>query len=207
MYNDNNDNKNQEPDLTSHNYDGIQEYDNPIPSWWHMIFLGSIIFSLFYVVVFHMTGIVPSREQRLANKVAAAEELQFGKLREIPMGEIKLQRVLGSESWLSMGENIFSANCTVCHAKKGEGITGLGFNLTDEKFVHVTSMMDIVDIVTNGTPNKLMPAQTLLNSNEIAMVSAYAASLRGTNIPGPEGTGQGVEIDPFPEPISDEEGG
>ena len=30
-----------EEELLSHNYDGIQEYDNPIPGWWHMIFLGS----------------------------------------------------------------------------------------------------------------------------------------------------------------------
>tara|TARA_R110002073_G_scaffold118918_3_gene259022 strand:+ start:130140 stop:130772 length:633 start_codon:yes stop_codon:yes gene_type:complete len=192
----------QQEELLSHNYDGIQEYDNPIPGWWHMIFIGSVVFSVLYVVIVHMTGIVPSREVRLANKVAAAEEVQFGVLREMPLDEIKLRTIMGNENWKKSGESIFNGTCTVCHGKDAQGITGLGLNLTDDKYVYVTNMMDIVDLVTNGTPNKLMPAQTLLNPNEVAMVAAYAASLRGTNVPGPEGTDKGELIPPFPEPIS-----
>lgn len=197
----------QQEDLLLHNYDGIQEYDNPIPGWWHMIFIGSCIFAVLYVVVVHMTGIIPPREVRLANKIAAAEEAQFGVLREMPMDEIKLRTILGNENWRKSGESIFKGTCTVCHGKEAQGITGLGFNLTDDKYVYVTNMMDFVDLVTNGTPNKKMPAQTLLNPNEIAMVAAYAASLRGTNVPGPEGTDQGEVIAPFPEPISSESDG
>lgn len=197
----------QQEELLSHNYDGIQEYDNPIPGWWHLIFLGTCIFSVLYVVVFHMTGIVPTREVRLANKVAAAEEAQFGILREMPMDEIKLQTIMGNENWIKSGESIFNGSCTVCHGKQAQGITGLGFNLTDDKYVYVKEMMDIVGLVTNGTVNKKMPAQTLLNENEIAMVAAYAASLRGTNVEGPEGTDQGEVIAPFPEPISSESDG
>ena len=29
--------------LTDHEYDGIREYDNPCPTWWHMIFLGTAV--------------------------------------------------------------------------------------------------------------------------------------------------------------------
>ena len=35
-------------ELTGHEYDGISEYDNPTPSWWHLIFLASVVFSVFY---------------------------------------------------------------------------------------------------------------------------------------------------------------
>jgi len=194
-------------ELMSHNYDGIQEYDNPIPGWWHLIFLGSCVFAVLYVVIVHFTPMVPSRDVAYANKIAAAEEAQFGKLREMPMDETKILTIMGDENWLSMGESIFNGTCTVCHGKEAQGITGLGLNLTDDNYLYVNEMMDIVNLVTNGTDNKKMPAQTKLNSNEIAMVAAYAASLRGKNIPGPEGSDAGETIEPFPAPIKDESGG
>ena len=196
-----------EEELLSHNYDGIQEYDNPIPGWWHMIFLGSCVFAVLYVVVVHFTGIIPPREVRLANKIAAAEEIQFGVLREMPMDEMKLQTIMGNESWLATGESIFNGTCTVCHGKEAQGIAGLGLNLTDDNYLYVKEMMDIVDLVTNGTDNKKMPAQTLLNPNEVAMVAAYAASLRGQYVVGPEGSDAGEVIAPFPAPIQSETDG
>ncbi|MDF1808130.1 MAG: cbb3-type cytochrome c oxidase N-terminal domain-containing protein [Phycisphaerales bacterium] len=200
-------NQTTQDELTNHNYDGIQEYDNPIPGWWHLIFIGSVVFSVFYVVVVHMTSIIPTREESYNHKVAAAEEIQFGKLRDMPMDETKLLTIMGNEQWLSSGESIFNGTCTVCHGKQAQGIEGLGFNLTDEKFVYVTKMMDIVGLVIDGTENKKMPAQTLLNENEVAMVAAYVASLRGTNIPGPEGAVLGEEIPPFPAPIVEDADG
>ncbi len=200
-------NKDHYDELMSHNYDGIQEYDNPIPGWWHVIFLGTCVFSVLYIVIVHFTPIVPSREEAYSRKVAAAEEAQFGKLREMPMDEIKIRTIMGNEAWLSTGESIFNGTCTVCHGKNAEGISGLGLNLTDDNYMYVKNIMDIVDLVTNGTPNKKMPAQTTLNPNEIAMVSAYAASLRGKNVPGPAGSDAGEVIEPFPDPITDQSGG
>ena len=29
--------------LTDHAYDGIQEFDNPLPGWWKWMFVGSIV--------------------------------------------------------------------------------------------------------------------------------------------------------------------
>jgi len=39
-------------ELLDHEYDGIREFDNPCPAWWHLIFIGSIVFSAFYFVFF-----------------------------------------------------------------------------------------------------------------------------------------------------------
>lgn len=194
----------EENELTSHNYDGIQEYDNPIPGWWHLIFLGSVIFSVCYVVVFHMTPLIPSREVRLERRIAAAEEVQFGKLRQLPMDEIKLQTIMGNEQWLSSGKSIFAGTCAVCHGQEAQGIEGLGYNLTDDKYVNIKDMMDIVGMIQNGSENKKMPPQTTLNPNEVAMVAAYVASIRGTNVQGPESMSIGEPIEPFPAPIKEE---
>ncbi len=44
-----------DPPLT-HEYDGIVEYDNPMPRWWVWIFWGSFFFSLGYFIHYHVTG-------------------------------------------------------------------------------------------------------------------------------------------------------
>ena len=33
--------------LTGHDYDGIQEYDNPLPGWWKWLFIASILATSF----------------------------------------------------------------------------------------------------------------------------------------------------------------
>jgi cytochrome c oxidase cbb3-type subunit 3 len=195
-------NHHHEDELLDHNYDGIQEYDNPIPGWWHLIFIGSVVFSICYVVVWHMTPIIPSREDRHATAVLRAEEAQFGPLKEMPLDEAKIVAVMGNDKWKSAGESIFKGTCAVCHGAQGEGIDGLGLNLTDEKYKNVESLMGIYNIVKNGSPNKAMPPQSQFSENEIVMVAGYVAMLRGTNVPGPESQSIGEEIPPFPQPAS-----
>ena len=34
-----------DPQVLEHEYDGIQEYDNPMPRWWLLTFAGTVIFS------------------------------------------------------------------------------------------------------------------------------------------------------------------
>jgi cytochrome c oxidase cbb3-type subunit 3 len=195
-------NQHHEDELLDHNYDGIQEYDNPIPGWWHLIFLGSVVFSICYVVVWHMTPIIPSREDRHAQAVIRAEEAQFGPLRDMPPSEAKILAVMGNEKWLSGGESIFKGTCAVCHGSEGQGIDGLGLNLTDDKYVHIDSLLSIYNTIKNGTPNGKMLPQSQLNDNEIAMAAGYAAHIRGRNIQGPESQMIGEVIPPFPQPES-----
>ena len=40
--------------LLDHEYDGIQEYDNPCPGWWHAIFWLTVVFSVVYFLFFHV---------------------------------------------------------------------------------------------------------------------------------------------------------
>ena len=38
--------------LSDHEYDGIREYDNPTPGWWHIIFIATAVFAFFYFVYY-----------------------------------------------------------------------------------------------------------------------------------------------------------
>ena len=52
--------KGQRPDVTNetvgHSFDGIEEYDNPLPKWWFMLFVGTIIFALGYLALYPGLG-------------------------------------------------------------------------------------------------------------------------------------------------------
>ncbi|UXZ05341.1 cytochrome-c oxidase, cbb3-type subunit III [Moraxella nasicaprae] len=41
-----------EDETTGHSYDGIKEYDKPLPKWWLVIFFGTLIWGLGYFVLF-----------------------------------------------------------------------------------------------------------------------------------------------------------
>ena len=41
-------------ELLDHEYDGIQEYDNPCPGWWHAIFWLTVLFSAAYFLFFQV---------------------------------------------------------------------------------------------------------------------------------------------------------
>jgi len=56
--------------LLDHSYDGIQEFDNPLPGWWKWLFWGSIAYSFVYVLFFHV-GIGPSVYDDFDNARAA----------------------------------------------------------------------------------------------------------------------------------------
>ena len=187
-------------ELTDHNYDGIQEYDNPTPGWWHMVFYGCIVFSVFYVLLVHFTpsSVWKTREERYEMVKARALEKQFAELNSIPMGEEKILKIMAQPVWLKQGETIFKGTCAVCHGQDGEGLVGP--NLTDEVYKNAKTLMDIPLVISEGAANGAMPSQkNILNENEIALVAAYVASLRGKNLQGPRGP-EGEPIAPWPTP-------
>lgn len=169
--------------LTGHLYDGIEEYDNPTPGWWTWLFIGTIVFGVLYWFVSTITFGQLSAPSRL--EVAKSEETirQFGSLGELKPDAKTILKFAQDEKWLSVGKNIFLSKCAACHARDGSGINGA--NLTDDKYINVNKVEDIVDVIANGRANGAMPAwRNQMNENEMIMVSAFVASLRGQNLPG-----------------------
>ena len=42
--------------LLDHDYDGIREYDNPLPSWWSLVFAACVAFALLYFAYYDIAG-------------------------------------------------------------------------------------------------------------------------------------------------------
>lgn len=181
-------NKPSEDILTDHLYDGIMEYDNPTPGWWHLIFFGTIVFSLLYFPVYHFSPLILTPEEQVAAQERKADQVKYGELAAIPFDEQKMLMIMGDADWQKTGEVLYQSRCALCHGANGEGLVGP--NMTDDHFKNVKTLTDFVEVVTNGAANGAMPAQkALLNPTQIEVVSAYVAAMRGKNLAGraPEG--------------------
>ena len=177
-------------ELLDHNYDGIQEYDNPTPGWWWLVLWGSVAFSIVYVMVYHFSPVVDTQAERHARAESRMLNVRFAELGAIPMGEEKIQKIMAQSAWLDQGASVFSANCALCHGQQGEGLVGP--NLTDEFYKNITSLAGIADLVSNGVGTAMPAQKNILNENEIALVSAYVASMRGKNLAGKEPEGDAI---------------
>jgi len=190
----------QEDPLLEHEYDGIREYDNPCPAWWHVIFLGTVVFSILYFVFFHVGPSMGTNgwtlDEAYSDDVADNLKLQFKDLGDLKVDEPTVLKYMNEPDWLAIGAAVFKTNCKSCHGADGSGL--IGPNLTDDYYKNVKQLIDVAHVIENGAANGSMPAwKNRLHPNETVMVSAYVAKLRGQNLTGPRGT-EGSAIPPWP---------
>ncbi|MFI4915361.1 MAG: cbb3-type cytochrome c oxidase N-terminal domain-containing protein [Phycisphaerales bacterium JB060] len=174
--------------IRGHEYDGIMEYDNPTPLWWHLIWLGSMLFSVVYFFVSLESPWFVHQTDRLERAQVAEIERLFADLGDLEADEETIVSLMGDAQWMRFGASVFSANCTSCHGSSGGG--GVGPNLTDDAYINVRTITDIHSVIEDGAANGAMPAWgNRLHPNEVVLLSSYVASLRGNNLAtkGPEG--------------------
>jgi len=114
--------------LTSHSYDGIQEYDNPMPAWWRRVFWGTFVFSLGYFVHYQLTGNGASVEQSYAEDMREFRELQAAQSLGDKVTEEGLMRLMNDATLMRDARTVFVARCVQCHNDRGQG--NIGPNLT-----------------------------------------------------------------------------
>ncbi|MBL4687939.1 MAG: c-type cytochrome [Nannocystaceae bacterium] len=184
-------------ETNEHCYDGITEYDNPLPGWWSAIFALSVAFAPIYLIYYHGTGGGMSVYEEYDSESARVFTLRFKELGDLTPDRDTLLRFKDDPQWLAVGRAVFKANCVSCHGPDGGGMVGP--NLTDDHWKNVTNIEDIAKVIENGAANGAMPAwrHRLSHINQIVLTAAYVASLRGTTSSAgkaPEGT----EIPPWP---------
>lgn len=179
--------------ILDHSYDGIQEFDNPLPRWWLLTFYGAIVFAAIYFSYYHI-GTGPSPEQELASDLTAIKELEARSLKEVPPpSPEQLEAVFQDPKNREAGKAIFSGKCASCHGQSGEG--QIGPNLTDDYWIHGDgSMSAVFTVVSTGVPEKGMPPWgNMLKREEILAVVSYVHSLDDTHPASPKAP-QGVKI-------------
>lgn len=181
--------------LLDHDYDGIREYDNPLPGWWVALLWGSVIFSVVYLFYYHSgvegRSIHDDYQGELAVFAAQLIE-QYGELEADP--ETILKFTNDNVAMAGMGSQ-FKARCAQCHA--GDGGGNIGPNLLDDSYINVKTVADIYRVIKEGVVAKGMPAWgAQLSETQLVLMSAYVAQLRGKG-PGSKAA-EGNAIAPWP---------
>jgi cytochrome c oxidase cbb3-type subunit 3 len=178
-----------EAELLDHEYDGIREYDNPMPGWWVWTFWGSFFFAIGYLFHYHIgngVSVHDSYEEEMAGVRAEQAKRALGE----SVSEEGLQKLAGDARLMGDAKALFGQRCMPCHGEHAQGV--IGPNLTDAYWLHGKgTLMDIFHTVSEGVTDKGMPAWKMqLSPVQVRELAAFIGTLRGTNVPGkkPEGT-------------------
>jgi cytochrome c oxidase cbb3-type subunit 3 len=184
-----------EPDapLLDHAYDGIREYDNPLPGWWRAGFWATIFFAAGYWMWFHVAGYGQTPDAKY--QAALADYQGKRSIREAAdaasVTEDALARNASDPNLVDKGAQIFAVRCASCHDASGHGL--IGPNLTDHFQLHGETRMDIFKTVRGGVPGTAMPAWgEQMAPTDVVAVATFAITLRGKDLPGKESQGQKV---------------
>lgn len=175
--------------LTNHSYDGIQEYDNPLPGWWKFLFWCSIFFAPLYWFYFQHGVEGRSVHDQYEQHMAAIFTLKFEEIGELEADRATVYEYMNKPEWRAVGKVVYTTNCVSCHGADGGGVVGP--NLTDDHWKNVRNIEDIAKVIANGAANGSMPAwkNRMSHKNQIVLTAAYVASLRDSPVSGkpPEG--------------------
>jgi len=181
--------------LLDHAYDGIQEFDNPLPGWWTAILVLSLIHSIAYFIWFHGGGPGKSETAVYNEEWAAYTKLKQGVAakEEAEISEAKLATLSQDAATLARGKEVFAINCVSCHGPAGAGLVGP--NLTDLAQIHGSQRLDIYKTVRDGVIEKGMVAwSTMLTHEQLVDVTAFVVTLRGQNVAGKAAEGAPVTL-------------
>lgn len=171
-------------ETTGHSYDGIEEYDNPLPSWWYWAFIFSIVFGIGYLIYYPGLGNFPGlggwtvigeleQEQALADEKYSPIFAQYA--------DTPIEELATNPEALKIGRRLFSTNCAVCHGATGMGSFGFP-NLTDEEWMYGGSGEAIQTTLLYGRNGVMTPFQAILGDDGVSEAATYVMQLAGREV-------------------------
>ena len=183
---------------TGHEWDGITEYDNPMPRWWLWTFYVTIVWAILYMLAYPAVPLVSSATKGLIGTTTrdnvAAEIARFdqanadiqARLASVDLDQIPQDPELQSYA-TNAGGALFRTWCAQCHGSGAAGARGYP-NLLDNDWlwggslqdIHLTLQHGIRDPQDDDTRYSEMPrfgTDGLLDRQQIDQVTHYVLSL------------------------------
>ena len=187
---------------TGHVWDGIQEYDNPMPRWWLWVLYLTIIWGIGYTIAYpawplisgHTQGVIGSNQRAdVEADIKRFDDANAGvkaKLVAADLATIPANDELKTFA-VSAGASLFKNNCAQCHGSGAAGVQGKGYpNLLDNDWLWGGDMTAIHATITHGIRNTTdedarlsqMPAfgvDGILEKPQIDQVVQYVLQISG----------------------------
>lgn len=189
-----------DPDTTGHSWDGIEEFNNPLPRWWLWTFYATIIWSIGYMIAYPawplITGATPgvlgaSTRADVAAEITRYEEANApieAKLVATDLNAIASDPELVNYT-MNAGGAVFRTWCAQCHGSGAAGNVGYP-NLLDNDWLWGGTIDDIHTTILHGIRNTTDPdarysempkfgADGLLEPAQIDQVVQYVLQISG----------------------------
>ncbi|MDJ0822717.1 MAG: cytochrome-c oxidase, cbb3-type subunit III [Paracoccaceae bacterium] len=191
-------------ETTGHEWDGIKEYNKPLPRWWLWTFYATIVWGIGYTIAYPAwpgikeatPGLLGfSTRAEVAEDIAAVEAANAGI--EAQLASAELSDIATNPELQGYAQNagaaVFRTWCAQCHGSGAAGVQASGYpNLLDDDWLWGGTIEDIHTTITVGirqpdvdedwVRQSEMPAfgaDELLSEEEIGQVVNYVMSLSG----------------------------
>jgi cytochrome c oxidase cbb3-type subunit 3 len=167
---------------TGHDFDGIEELNNPLPAWWTWLFVVTIVWSALYLVLYpgfgNFEGVLGWTSDGQHREEAERADALYGPI-FAGYFETPIEELVTDERAVGMGSRIFANNCATCHGSDAHG--GPGYpNLTDGDWLYGGAPETIVQTISYGRNGVMPPFAVVIGGDEgVADVTEYVLSLSG----------------------------
>ena len=169
---------------TGHVFDeNLTELNNPLPLWWMVLFILTVVFAFGYVYAFPGLGSAPgplgwtSRGELAADQAKASAEMAriYAAYNSLPA-----EALSHDGRAMAIGQRLFINNCATCHGSDARGSKGFP-DLTDREWLHGGSPEKIEETITLGRTGVMPPMAAAVGTpQDVHNVANYVLSLSGS---------------------------
>lgn len=185
---------------TGHSWDGIEEYDNPMPRWWLWTFYACIVFAIGYSIAYPAWPMINKAtpgllgySTRMDGEAAMVEAEKANEAINAKLAATELTEISADPELLTYATNagaaVFRTWCAQCHGSGAAGVQANGYpNLLDDDWLWGGDIEEIHTTITHGIRNTTdedaryseMPAfGEILEEEQIHQVANFVMSLSG----------------------------
>ncbi|HZW73071.1 MAG TPA: cytochrome-c oxidase, cbb3-type subunit III [Caldimonas sp.] len=169
---------------TGHVFDeDLVEMNNPLPMWWIVLFVVTVVFALAYVYVYPGLGAAPGAIGWTSRGELAADQARANEASAKVHGAYAQRRapeLSRDPAAMAIGQRLFLQNCAQCHGSDARGSKGFP-NLTDDDWLHGGTPEKIEETITLGRIGVMPPmAAAVGTATDVHNVANYVLSLSGS---------------------------
>ena len=167
-----------------HVWDGtLEEYNNPLPIWWLNMFYLTLIFGIFYLILYpglgSFAGTLGWTELTEYQLEMDAADTRYGPLYRKYQNQ-PIAALVENPTATKLGHSLFMTYCTTCHGSDARGVPGYP-NLRDKDWLYGGTPEAIKTTITNGRTGQMPTAEQngLKTEADINNVANYVRRLSG----------------------------